>query len=206
MLSTEGRDTEIVHAYRAGASLREVGFRYGVTPDQVRYVLVRLGVPRRPKLKPTRADPATVWKRLIEGESLRAVAEDYGYAGPASLGAMLRRHGYKPMSLRAVEHGSLSMYTYGCRCDDCRAAKSAYARAWSRKAREELTVAGAPPATIPARRHGQRATYNRGCRCDDCRAAGRAYARAWYRKARDQQQRQSIGNPKERIASSATLA
>jgi hypothetical protein len=133
MPSPSARDSEIVHSYRDGASLREVGRRYGITVDQVRHILARSGVPRRPKLKPNKADPASAWKRLVEGETATAVAEEYGYAGPASLHAMLRRHGYKPMSLRTVEHGSLSRYSYGCRCDDCRAAKSAYAREWSRK-------------------------------------------------------------------------
>jgi hypothetical protein len=175
MLSTNARDTEIVRSYRGGGSLRELGRRYGITPDQVRYVLVRLRVPRRPKLKPTKADPATAWKRLVEGENAHAVAAEYGYAGPESLHAMLRRHGYKPMSLRAVEHGSLSRYSYGCRCDDCRAAKSAYAREWSRRAREEL--ASVPSVGPVSRPHGLRSTYNRGCRCDRCRAANSAYNR-----------------------------
>src|SRR4051812_21890081 len=113
------RNTEIAHSYFAGASLRELGRRYGITPDQVRHILVRDGIPRPSAVKPTKADPATAWKRLVEGETAKAVVEECGYAGPASLHAMLRRHGYKPMSLRSVEHGSLSSYSYGCRCDDC---------------------------------------------------------------------------------------
>jgi hypothetical protein len=181
---TNARDAEIVQSYRDGASLRELGRLYGLTRDQVRYVLVRQGVPRRPAVKPTKADPATAWKRLVEGETATALAEEYGYAGPTSLYAMLRRHGYSPMNLRAVGHGSLSKYSYGCRCDDCRAAKRAYARMWARKAREELGMVGAP--SVPARRHGLRATYNRGCRCDDCRAAQRAYHRDRHRRRREE--------------------
>jgi len=129
-MPTSARDTEIAHSYRDGASLREVGRLYGLTANQVRHILVRQGVPRRPALKPIKADPATAWKRLVDGEKGRVVAEDYGYAGPHTLYAMLRKHGYEPRSLRPVRHGSLSRYQYGCRCDDCRAAKSAYAREW----------------------------------------------------------------------------
>ena len=176
MQSTNARDTEIAHAYRAGATLREVGSHYGITPDQARYILARQGVPRRPKLKPTKADPAMAWKRLVEGEKAGGLAAEYGYSGPSSLHAMLRRHGYKPMSLRCVGHGSLSGYSYGCRCDDCRAAKSAYAREWSRRARGGVGV----------RRHGLRSTYNRGCRCDRCRAANSAYTKEQKRKKREE--------------------
>jgi hypothetical protein len=187
MGSTSARDTEIVRSYREGASLRELGRRYGITRDQARYVLVRAGVPRRPALKPTKADPATAWQRLVEGETARALAEEYGYAGTAPLYNMLRRHGYNPRSLRPVEHGSLSRYSYGCRCDDCRAAKSAYAREWYRKAREELRLASVPSAGIPAkRRHGLRATYNRGCRCDKCRAADSAYTAERKKRRREE--------------------
>jgi hypothetical protein len=184
MPSPSERDTEIVYSYRDGASLRELGRRHDITPDQVRYVLVRQGVPRRPALKPTKADPATAWKRLVEGEKASAVAEEYGYAGPATLYVMLRRHGYKPRSLHPVEHGSLSRYTYGCRCDDCRAAKSAYAREWSRRARKELELAARLPAS--RRRHGLRSTYNRGCRCDACRAASSAYEKTRHTRSREQ--------------------
>ena len=174
--ATNARETDIARSYRDGASLRELGRRYGITPDQARYILVRQGVSRRPALKPTKADPATAWKRLVEGEKATQVAEDYDYSGVASLYTMLRQHGYKPRSLHLVEHGSLSSYTYGCRCEECRAAKSAYAREWSRRARVEVGV----------RRHGLRSTYNRGCRCDRCRAANSAYTKEQKRKKREE--------------------
>lgn len=184
-MSETARDDEIIRAYRSGASLREVGRRYGITGDQVRHILVRAGVPRRPALKPTKADPATAWKRLVDGEDARVVAADYGYAGPECLWNMLKRHGYKPISLHRVEHGSLSSYSYGCRCEECRAAKSAYAREWYRNAREEFRSADVLPGDTPVtRRHGTRATYNRGCRCDDCRAASSRYERERYRRRR----------------------
>ena len=113
MRPAHARNAEIVKCYWDGASLVEVGRRYGISPGRVQQILVQQGVRRRPALKPTKADPATAWKRLVEGETATVVAEEYGYAGTPTLYAMLRRHGYKPRSLRPVEHGSLSKYTYG---------------------------------------------------------------------------------------------
>jgi len=63
MRSTNERDAKIAHSYRDGATLRELGRRYGITRDQVRYVLVRQGVPRRPALKPIPEHVSSVLRR-----------------------------------------------------------------------------------------------------------------------------------------------
>ena len=41
------RDDAMIAAYRAGASLHELGRRYGLSHEAVRLVLIRAGVPRR---------------------------------------------------------------------------------------------------------------------------------------------------------------
>lgn len=57
-------------------------------------------------------------------------------------------------------HGTLTRYTQGCRCDECRAASREYARKkYGHRPREEYIV-----------EHGAAAYKTRGCRCDVCRA------------------------------------
>jgi len=72
-----------------------------------------------------------------------------------------------------LSHGTLTRYTtYGCRCNDCKAAgstasKSTYAR----------TKGTEPPE------HGTTTGYKHyGCRCNDCKAAGSAAS--WEARSR----------------------
>ena len=43
------RNAEIVQAYRAGKSLREIGRQFGVCMQRVHQILTERGVPMRPK-------------------------------------------------------------------------------------------------------------------------------------------------------------
>lgn len=80
--------------------------------------------------------------------------------------------------LREPEHGTVSRYNGGCRCDECREALRLYMA--SLKGR-------------PAPSHGLSGYTNYGCRCDICRAAHsermrspkfKAIKRAWVEKVR----------------------
>lgn len=62
-------------------------------------------------------------------------------------------------------HGTRGKYTYGCRCDDCRAANRAYIN-------EHRAHLRSVPLPADDPRHGSASTYvNRSCRCPECRRA-----------------------------------
>lgn len=66
-------------------------------------------------------------------------------------------------------HGTTTKYGSGCRCDECKAAQSAYAK----KRREQKQ---AWPVSIPEHVHGTKNGYTgHSCRCDPCRDAHRQY-------------------------------
>lgn len=60
-------------------------------------------------------------------------------------------------------HGSTAMYRRGCRCDNCKAAKTA-------RQTERLTDR--------LLNHGTTTAYRSGCRCDLCKSAKAAATRA----------------------------
>lgn len=71
-----------------------------------------------------------------------------------------------PMPSSGV-HGKATSYDNGCRCERCRAAATAKARAWRARVRQD-------PAAADRAGHGKSTTYkNYGCRCDECRQAQR---------------------------------
>lgn len=64
-----------------------------------------------------------------------------------------------------VDHGGMSMYRRGCRCFDCREAKTQENRNQYASRKQRLA---ADPSIRP---HGVSSTYFMwGCRCDDCQA------------------------------------
>lgn len=75
----------------------------------------------------------------------------------------------EPSVPKGPQHGTVSMYNnHGCRCDDCRAASSAYMMQY------RLSKGYKPR---PEAAHGTVARYNNhGCRCDACKRAMRAYS------------------------------
>ena len=58
-----------------------------------------------------------------------------------------------------VEHGTLSRYAKGCRCDDCKGANRERTRAW-RRAHATVDTQAIP--------HGASGYTNYGCRCETC--------------------------------------
>lgn len=82
--------------------------------------------------------------------------------------------GYVPPVKKAVEHGTLNAYSWGCRCDECRGARSSAAKEYASRTRGVYTE------------HGKNSTYTRGCRCELCREAKSKAGKASYqrRKAR----------------------
>lgn len=82
------------------------------------------------------------------------------------------------------EHG-VRQYSYGCRCEACRAAKSAYVRARRAKAREARLAAEAEGRrhVVEGIKHGIGGYKDFSCRCFTCRLAS-AESSALYRKRR----------------------
>jgi hypothetical protein len=74
-----------------------------------------------------------------------------------------------------ADHGTLTGYQNGCRCDECRSRKNSYMR--------EYRKTHPPRSPLPADHpdfayHGTLTGYTYGCRCGDCRKASTDYARA----------------------------
>ena len=112
-----------------------------------------------------------------------------------------RKHGdplmVKPREWHVTEHGTTNEYqNFGCRCDLCKAAMSAYQREkfstpcpgcgtsiYGRYRPNQLCQScRARELTIPLdERHGTETGYSKGCRCDACRAAQteKRKARRW---------------------------
>jgi hypothetical protein len=67
------------------------------------------------------------------------------------------------------KHGTVSGYSRGCRCDDCRTAKRAYSQEQRRKRRAAVEAGEANFE------HGYVGYTDWGCRCDVCKAAKAGY-------------------------------
>jgi rubredoxin len=88
------------------------------------------------------------------------------------------------------EHG-YNLYTYGCRCPACRAAKADYMR----EKRSAAKKAARPGLVVMGIKHGTRSAFtDRGCRCPECTEAMRAYKREQNSKRRihDQSDRMTL--------------
>ena len=90
---------------------------------------------------------------------------------------------YRAMALAAMAadpghpwHGTYAGYTYGCRCEKCRAAAREHRLAFRARESDRFEDDG-------WRYHGTITGYTYGCRCDRCRAAGRAYRAARKEKS-----------------------
>lgn len=72
-----------------------------------------------------------------------------------------------------MKHGTTTRYRRGCRCTECRQAKSLSNRLY--KARRKTHTPHTPRTPRPGSKaeHGSVSRYRRGCRCDICRAAKR---------------------------------
>jgi hypothetical protein len=79
--------------------------------------------------------------------------------------------------LTAVDrpHGLPGTYTnYGCRCEQCTTAHSAYLKEQRIRRHEQREVVDGRLVAVHARKHGTPSTYfNHGCRCEECCAARR---------------------------------
>jgi hypothetical protein len=80
-------------------------------------------------------------------------------------------------------HGTRTMYSYGCRCDDCRRAR----RDGSRDYRKRLRVGLVSPKVKPVPEHGTLARYRNKykCRCELCCAVQAKYNREYRENNRD---------------------
>jgi IS30 family transposase len=88
-------DTEIdalVDAYRDGATIEEVGERFGMHRSTVIDHLQRRGVPRRTPRKLTDLAVSDAARRYVSGETLAEIAERLGVA-PSTLTRELRDAG-----------------------------------------------------------------------------------------------------------------
>jgi hypothetical protein len=68
---------------------------------------------------------------------------------------------------KPLMHGTITAYSYGCRCDHCKAANAEY-----RSRGREKRRGAEPPG------HGTENAYsNYGCRCEECKQAHRSRPR-----------------------------
>lgn len=75
------------------------------------------------------------------------------------------------------EHGRMSTYRHGCRCQKCRSANALRHKQWRRRAAHN-------PQGADRAGHGNASTYNNhGCRCEPCTEAHMARINA-YRASR----------------------
>ena len=73
-----------------------------------------------------------------------------------------RRERLKASGFAGCDHGTANTYRIGCRCDDCKAAMSEYARETKKR-----LLAKAKCGTVKK--------YTYGCRCEKCKKARRGY-------------------------------
>ena len=101
----------------------------------------------------------------------------------------------KVLDIDDPRHGSLNGYTnLRCRCDECRAANTAYQLGWSRRM-------GYKPLAVDAPQHGTLGGYtNYSCRCDECRAANNAQQIDYMRRHPEQREKHRIRQQKRRQA------
>ena len=89
------------------------------------------------------------------------------------------------------EHGTISRYTQGCRCDACREASRIY-QLNRRRAR------GIQPRQA-SKVHGTVNQYtNLGCRCDECRAAWRAHHSEYMARTPEQREKARLAQYRRR--------
>lgn len=73
------------------------------------------------------------------------------------------------------EHGTITRYVRGCRCDECRGANNAYKRKHGQTTRARARSGHLAP---DAPQHGTVGGYtNHACRCEPCRTAYATYRR-----------------------------
>lgn len=107
----EGRDREIIESYKSGATMAEVGEKFGITRQRVCQIFKRYGVAAdmsRRGRKPT--DPALMQKyadRAVWHGSKVAAAKEFGVS-PDTIGRALRRAG---VSLRKTKFTSEEVKT-----------------------------------------------------------------------------------------------
>ena len=85
----QGRETEVIAAYRDGASVDALAARFGVSNSPVRRILIDAGVERRP----TGRQPAGGHR-----PDLREIAD--GYAAGESVSSLARLHDCNPKTMR----------------------------------------------------------------------------------------------------------
>jgi hypothetical protein len=78
------------------------------------------------------------------------------------------RAGLTPQTaVRPEQHGTVTGYYYGCRCETCKAVNAEKSRAARRAGR-----------TVRPEQHGTRTGYQYGCKCEACRGAQAVHTRA----------------------------
>lgn len=82
---------------------------------------------------------------------------------------------YQPPRKDDFEHGTVTYYQWGCRCDPCRIAKAQDHKARSVKLKGVYTE------------HGVTTSYTRGCRCDPCRKAKSDSDKAAYQRKKERE-------------------
>ena len=97
-------------------------------------------------------------------------------------------------------HGKVGGYSYGCRCERCRAVYSEYMRARLEQNRKKRLKEMQDNPHHP--KHGTMAGYQYGCRCEDCKKANSELKKRDYakRKAKKPKATKAKGAKAERAA------
>lgn len=143
------------------------------------YRQVRTAIARGELVRPEVCERCGLGGVAKDGRS-RVQAHHHDYDKPLEVEWLcadchIKTHG--PGRRKTEAHGTTNRYTQGCRCEECRRAKTQHDHA-GRRAR-------AASGRIP---HGTANGYqNWLCRCDACKAAHAESKRAYWRRRRDRE-------------------
>lgn len=136
---------------------------------------------------PGRVDLQPLLQRVAAGETIEAVCLELGIAlttpwrrrrSDPGFAAELDAAEAAGKEIRLCGHGTVTRWVRGCRCDECKHAKTESSKQWRASVRSQAATASIP--------HGISGRQNYLCKCETCMQAQRSATRHWQRSRNDQ--------------------